>query len=98
MIKTSLITESNNILQLKLIQLAFIYMPIISLLLILSLKIGTKLLFLWKTHNEISESPEDEPPSSGVSRDFETKYEEAFLLAELQAPLLNNEFQYTSQN
>ena len=84
MIKISLITESNNnILQLKLVQLAFIYMPIISLLLILSLKIVTKLLFLWKTHNEISESPEDEPPSSGVSRDFETKSAEAFPLAEL---------------
>ena len=99
MIKMALITEdNNNILLLKSIQLAFIYMPMASLLLVLTLKIGRKLCFLWKSCKNVNQPPE-ELLSPCASRDTETEPEVAFPLAELQVPLpiQDKEFQYTLQ-
>ena len=96
MIKMALTTESNNnILSLKSIQLAFIYMPMTSLLIILSHKIGIKLHLLWKSRKNVDELSE-EPSSLNASGEFVPDV--AFPLAQLRAPLLNKEFQYTWQN
>ena len=63
MIKKSLITEgSKNILQLKLIQLAFIYLPVVSLLLIILVKVGRKIKSVSQQIREPSE------PSISVNR------------------------------
>ena len=97
MIKMALITE-GNILLLKSIQLASIYVPMVSSLLVLSLKIGRKLCFLWKSCKNVNKPPDVLSPCA--SRDTETEPEVAFPLAELQASLLiqDKEFQYTLQN
>ena len=56
MIKTSLTTGSDrNILQLKLVQLTFIYLPMLCLLFIVSLRIGRKLCSLRKSTRGIEE-------------------------------------------
>jgi chromate transport protein ChrA len=63
MIKYSLTTEgSKNILQLKLIQLAFIYLPILSLLLIILVRMGRKIKMVCQVESR-REPPE---PSNNI--------------------------------
>ena len=95
MIKTSLITQNNNnhILQLKLIQLAFIYMPMIPLLLIILVKVGRKMKSFCRLSGQIREPSEE--PSLSLNRATEAESEITVPLAQLQVPLLNARFQYT---
>ena len=94
MIKHSLIIESNdNILQLKLVQLAFIYLPMVSLLLIVLVKVGRKIKSVYWLSGEIREPSE---PSISVNRSGEGESEMALQpLNQLQIPLLNVGFKYT---
>ena len=95
MIKTSLITQNNNnnILHLKLVQLAFIYMPMIPLLLIILVKVGRKMKSFCRLSGQIREPSEE--PSISLNTTREAESEITVPLAQLQVPLLNARFQYT---
>ena len=95
MIKTSLITQNNNnhILQLKFVQLVFIYMPMIPLLLIILVKVGRKMKSFCRLSGQIREPSEE--PSISLNRAREAESEITVPLAQLQVPLLNARFQYT---
>ena len=86
MIKTSLIAETNsNIHQLKLVQLAFIYIPIISLLSVILFKIGIKFCFLWKSH----EQKDSHAGEASRAPNLMIVRELTFPTSELQAPLMH---------
>ena len=90
MIKSSLITNrSKNILRLKQIQLAFIYLPMVSLLLIISVKVGRKLKIKMVRQDELRREP-PEPLVISVNRE-----ESDMALQQLQLPLLNVGYQCT---
>ena len=89
MIKTSLITEgSSNILLLEFVQLAFIYLPMVSLLLII---LGKRIKSVCQLSGQIREPSE---PSISVNRSREADRPE-MAVNQLQVPLLNVGFQYT---
>ena len=95
-IKYSLTTEcSKNIHQLKLIQLAFIYLPMVSLLVIILVKMGRKVKSVCQLSGQIREPPE--PSMISVNRSREADQPEVALqpVNQLQVPLLNVGFQYT---
>lgn len=88
MIKSSLITGSNNnIVNLKLIQLALIYMPMMSLLLIIFMKVGQKIVSLCRLSRRIIREPIQQP-SVGQIGDRDAESETEFPLAQLEVPLL----------
>ena len=94
MIKSSLIANrSKNILRLKQIQLAFIYLPMVSLLLIILVKVGRKL----KIKNLMICQGEEPPEPSIISVNRSRGDESEIALQpvnQLQVPLLNIGFQY----
>ncbi len=99
MIKYSLTTEgSKNILQLKLIQLAFVYLPILSLLLIIILlvRMGRKIKMVCQVESR-REPPEPSNNIISVNRSRDADQPEIALqpMDQLQAPLLKVGFQYT---
>ena len=91
MIKHSLITEGNdNILQLKLVQLAFIYLPMVFLLLIIFVKVGRKIKSVCWLSGQTREPSQE--PSINMNRAGREGESEMSLqpLDQLQAPLLND--------
>ena len=96
MLKHSLIIEDkNNILQQKLVQLAFIYLPMVSLLLIVIVKVGRKIKSVYWLSGQIREP--SEPSIINVNRGGSEAESEMALqpLNQLQLPLLNVGFKYT---
>ena len=95
MIKSSLITEgSSNILQLKLLQFAFIYLPMVSQLLIILVKVGRKIKSVCQLSGQTREPSE---PSISMNRTNAREESEMAIqpVNQLQVPLLNVGFPYT---
>ena len=90
MIKSSLVTNrSKNIIRLKQIQLAFIYLPMVSLLLIMLVKVGRKIKIVCQ------DEPTREPPEPSIISADRDESEIALHIQQLQLPLLNVGYQYT---
>ena len=88
MIRTSLITESDySILHLKIVQLAFIYLPLITLIFVILVKVGRKLNLVCRLSAQAKESLE---LSISVNRaqDDETEMASQSKQEQLQVPLL----------
>ena len=87
MIKTSLMTENSSdvdIFALQLVQLAFIYMPIISVLTIITLKIGKWLHCLWKQKFSIRCANEDIGSTTSITAARDLNIDMAVSLVELK--------------